>query len=36
MTYRNRPNNARQSHTVSVYFVSMPLGGRSPGSSSAI
>jgi hypothetical protein len=25
MTYRNRPGNAQQSHSVSMYFVSVPL-----------
>jgi hypothetical protein len=25
MSYRNRPNNTQQAHTVSVYFVSVPL-----------
>ncbi len=31
MTYRNRPNNAQQSHTVSVYFAAVPLlSGKTP------
>ena len=31
MTYRNRPGNTQQSHTVSVYFAAVPLqAGKTP------
>jgi hypothetical protein len=31
MTYRNRPNNTQQAHSVSVYFVRVPLqSGKTP------
>src|SRR5262249_38541704 len=31
MTYRNRPGNAQQTHSVSVYYVGVPLqAGKTP------
>jgi hypothetical protein len=33
MTYRNRPDNTQQTHTVSVYLLKVPLpAGKSPSS----